>query len=74
MPSVYEMSSSLLAFYVCSPFTREVSYGLITSDETVFHAALVIFAAIQIHETKAALVRTSDCDGTNFDYVVCSVL
>ncbi|KAH9063453.1 hypothetical protein EDB87DRAFT_1603804 [Lactarius vividus] len=36
----------------------------------VFHAALVVFAAIQIHETKAALVRRPNCDGT-VDYVTC---
>ncbi|KAH9001287.1 hypothetical protein EDB92DRAFT_1939044 [Lactarius akahatsu] len=36
----------------------------------VFHVALVVFAAIQVHETKAALVRKPDCDGTN-DYVLC---
>jgi len=36
----------------------------------LFHAALVVFAAIQIHETKAALVRSKDCDGT-VDYVTC---
>ena len=53
-------------------FTREVSYRLITSDEAVFHVALVVFSAIQIHETRTALVRTPDCDGT-VDYVVCFV-
>jgi uncharacterized membrane protein (DUF373 family) len=36
----------------------------------IFHAALVVFAGIQIHETKAALVRRSDCDGS-VDYVKC---
>lgn len=35
-----------------------------------FHAALVLFAAIQIHETKSALVQRSDCDYT-VDYVRC---
>jgi len=36
----------------------------------VFHAALVVFAGIQIHETKTALVRRPNCDGT-VDYVSC---
>lgn len=36
----------------------------------IFHVALVVFSAIQIHETKTALVRTPDCDGT-VDYVTC---
>lgn len=36
----------------------------------VFHAALVVFAGIQVHETKVALVRIPDCDGTD-DYVLC---
>jgi len=36
----------------------------------IFHAALVVFAGIQIHETRAALVRTPDCDGS-VDYVTC---
>jgi hypothetical protein len=40
----------------------------------VFHAALVVFAAIQIHETKVALVRQQNCDGDNFNYVVCFTL
>jgi len=36
----------------------------------LFHAALIFFAAVQIHETKTALVRRPDCDGT-VDYVSC---
>jgi len=36
----------------------------------LFHAALVGFAAIQIHETKVALVRTPDCDGS-VSFVTC---
>jgi len=36
----------------------------------LFHAALIFFSAIQIHETKTALVRRPDCDGT-VDYVLC---
>ncbi|KAI9466195.1 hypothetical protein BJY52DRAFT_1201837 [Lactarius psammicola] len=36
----------------------------------VFHAALLVFAGIQIHETKAALVRQPNCDGDD-DYVTC---
>jgi hypothetical protein len=36
----------------------------------VFHVALVVFAAIQVHETKAALVQDPGCDGT-VNYVVC---
>ncbi|KAH9180534.1 hypothetical protein EDB89DRAFT_2120712 [Lactarius sanguifluus] len=36
----------------------------------VFHSALLVFAAIQVHETKAALVRIPNCDGTD-DYVLC---
>jgi len=36
----------------------------------VFHVALVVFAVIQVHETKVALVRTPNCDGT-VDYVTC---
>lgn len=38
---------------------------------SVFHAALIFFAALQIHETKTALVRLPDCDGT-VNFVVCS--
>ena len=41
--------------------------------ESVFHAALVVFSAIQIHETRTALVRRQNCDGS-VDYVVCSTL
>lgn len=36
----------------------------------VFHVALVVFAAIQVHETKAALVQFPNCDGSD-NYVVC---
>ncbi|KAF8478693.1 hypothetical protein DFH94DRAFT_66981 [Russula ochroleuca] len=36
----------------------------------VFHVALVVFATIQIHETKVALVRTPNCDGT-VSFVTC---
>ncbi|KAI0065358.1 hypothetical protein BV25DRAFT_1913422 [Artomyces pyxidatus] len=36
----------------------------------MFHLALVAFAAIQVHETKAALVRFQDCDGS-FSFVNC---
>jgi hypothetical protein len=39
----------------------------------VFHLALVVFASIQIHETKTALVQQPNCDGSD-DYVVCSPL
>ena len=39
---------------------------------SVFYAALVVFAGIQIHETKTALVRRPDCDGS-VDYVVSRV-
>jgi hypothetical protein len=39
----------------------------------VFHLALLFFAAVQIHETKTALVRLPNCDGT-VNYVVCSTL
>ena len=35
----------------------------------VFHAALIIGAALQVHETQIALVTLPDCDGT-YDYVV----
>jgi len=36
----------------------------------IFHAALVICAALQVYETKTALVTNNDCDGT-FNYVIC---
>ncbi|KAI0306591.1 hypothetical protein B0F90DRAFT_1808253 [Multifurca ochricompacta] len=36
----------------------------------MFHVALVVFAAIQVHETRAALVRTPNCDGS-VNYVTC---
>ena len=36
---------------------------------SAFHAALVVFAGIQIHETKTALVQTPNCDGA-VNYVV----
>jgi hypothetical protein len=36
----------------------------------LFHAALVFFAALQIHETKTALVREPNCDGT-VDFIRC---
>ena len=39
---------------------------------SVFHAALVVFAGIQVHETRTALVRRTDCDGT-VDYVVSGI-
>jgi hypothetical protein len=37
---------------------------------SVFHAALIIGAALQVYETKIALMTLDDCDGT-FDFVVC---
>jgi hypothetical protein len=49
---------------------QEVLRALIAPATSVFHAALVGFAAIQIHETKVALVRTPDCDGS-VSFVVC---
>jgi hypothetical protein len=36
----------------------------------LFHAALVVFSAIQIHETRSALVQRPDCDGS-VDFVTC---
>jgi len=36
----------------------------------LFHVALIFFAALQIHETKTALVREPNCDGT-VDFVRC---
>ncbi|ETW85941.1 hypothetical protein HETIRDRAFT_424995 [Heterobasidion irregulare TC 32-1] len=36
----------------------------------VFHAALIVFAALQVHETRTALVRLQDCDGS-VDFVKC---
>ncbi|KAF8503574.1 hypothetical protein F5888DRAFT_1004223 [Russula emetica] len=36
----------------------------------LFHAALIFFAAVQIHETKTALVQQANCDGT-VNYVLC---
>jgi hypothetical protein len=47
------------------PASRRLSVFAVS----VFHAALVVFAGIQIHETRAALVRTPNCDGS-VDYVV----
>jgi hypothetical protein len=52
-----------------SLFHPLASWGLSVFAVSVFHAALVVFAGIQIHETKAALVRTPNCDGT-VNYVV----
>jgi len=39
----------------------------------LFHMALIVFAAIQVHETKAALVQksASQCVGRGFDFVKC---
>ena len=43
------------------------------SDDTdyllVFHLALIVFAALQVHETKTALVTETGCDG-NDNYIV----
>jgi len=36
----------------------------------LFHVALVVFSAIQIHETKAALVQSPDCDYT-VNFITC---
>jgi len=36
----------------------------------MFHVALVVFSTIQIHETRVALVRSPNCDGS-VDYVRC---
>lgn len=36
----------------------------------VFHLALMVFAALQIHQTRTALVRLGDCDATE-NYVEC---
>jgi hypothetical protein len=55
--------------YVFVSPTRLLQTQRIIFAVSVFHAALVVFAGIQIHETKAALVRRSDCDGS-VDYVV----
>lgn len=53
----YEMSSNSSASSVCREKpTRSHLIRIITSL-TGFHLALVVFAAIQIHETRAALVR-----------------
>ncbi len=52
-----------------SLFLPLASRGLSVFVVLVFHAALIVFAGIQIHEAKSALVRKADCDGT-VDYVV----
>lgn len=36
---------------------------------TVFHLALMVFAALQVHQTKTALVMEGDCPGSE-NYVV----
>lgn len=66
------MSFSLPEFSVCLCFTRSASYALNVFAVLVFYAALVVFAGIQIHETRAALVRIPDCDGS-VDYVVSQI-
>jgi hypothetical protein len=43
--------------------------GLSMYAMSVFYAALVVFAGIQVHETRTALVRKSNCDGS-VSYVV----
>src|SRR6266436_6178764 len=74
MPSDCETLFSSLAFFVCFPsIDQGARCELTASVGSVFHASLVIFAAIQIHETKTALVRQPNCDST-VDYVVCSTL
>jgi len=36
----------------------------------IFHAALIVFAALQVNQTRTALVTIEECDGT-FSYVDC---
>ncbi|THH11582.1 hypothetical protein EW146_g7987 [Bondarzewia mesenterica] len=36
----------------------------------LFHLALIVFAALQVHETHTALVRLQDCNGSD-DFVRC---
>ncbi len=69
--NVIQLLGILCAFLL--HLAKKVILKLRTSVGSVFHAALVVFAAIQIHETKTALVREPNCDGT-VDYVVCSIL
>ena len=47
---------------------QDVALSYLVS-RSVFHAALVVGAALQVYETKTGLVTLEDCDGT-FDYVV----
>lgn len=53
----YEMSSNSSAFSVCREKSTRSHLIRIIASLTGFHLALVVFAAIQIHETRAALVR-----------------
>ncbi|KAF9052619.1 hypothetical protein BJ165DRAFT_1441405 [Panaeolus papilionaceus] len=36
----------------------------------IFHVALMIFAALQVHQTRTALVTQPDCDGTT-NFITC---
>lgn len=47
--------------------------ALITHYLPVFHLALLVFAALQIHQTETALVTLGDCLGSE-NYVVGGVL
>jgi hypothetical protein len=48
---------------------RYVALSDSVNSHLVFHAALIICAALQVYETKTALVTLDDCDGT-YNYVV----
>jgi len=67
MLSDYATSSNSSDFYVSTLFSLLPCQAYLSIQ--VFHSALVVCAALQVYETKTALVKVDDCDGT-FNYVV----
>lgn len=65
----YEMSFSSSESYVGVCMRRRGAQTDILTPSIVFHSALVVMAALQVHETRAALVLEASANWTT-NYVV----
>ena len=66
--NVIQLVGILRAYRLTSP--NDALVGDPQSMYSVFHAALMVMAALQVHETRTALVLNPKADWTT-DYVVC---
>jgi len=59
---------------ILSKWRTHVVLLLTTDRYIVFHAALIVMAALQVHQTRTAMVQKEGCDATVNFVVSCHFL